>query len=74
MTTSMKQDSYSSIVKRLATVAERSAERRMNRASEEVKPDENEIEDVKCMFDGTWQKRGFSSLVGAVTCTVFIRV
>ena len=28
----------------------------------------NEVVDTTCMFDGTWQRRGYSSLVGAVAC------
>ena len=30
------------------------------------------IVDTACMFDGTWQRRGFSFLLGAVSCIYFI--
>ena len=29
---------------------------------------DNNFTDATCMFDGTWQRRGYSSLVGAVVC------
>ena len=47
------------------------AEESMNNAAAEVREKAESSDDIvetTCLFDGTWQKRGFSSLIGVVAC------
>lgn len=64
----MKQSCYESIMEKLETASKHVANSSMKVAAQEVNPSPDAIVDTKCMFDGTWQKRGFSSLIGGVSC------
>ena len=64
----MKQSSYERILEKLEKAAENVANSSMLEAAKELNPCPDTVLDAKCMFDGTWQKRGFSSLIGGVSC------
>ena len=72
----MNASSFSEINKKLKNAAEAVATDSMNRAAAEVREDSGSTSsssvpvavNTTAMFDGTWQKRGHSSLTGAVTC------
>ena len=56
---------YDKIPNKLGETVEKVAKASMIQASVEVK--ENEITDIGILYDGTWQKRGYSSLNGVGT-------
>ena len=64
----MKQSSYERILEKLEKAAANVATNSMMDAAKELNPSPDTVVDAKCMFDGTWQKRGFSSLIGGVSC------
>lgn len=74
----MAKKAYNELNSKLETAAEKVAEESMSKATAELKKMETENSpasasaddplDTIAMFDGTWQKRGHSSLTGAVTC------
>ena len=68
MPQAMQQKCYESILRRIEIASETVAQESMKNAANELKDGSSDVKDVKCMFDGTWQRRGFSSLVGAVSC------
>ena len=68
MPQAMQQKCYESILRRIEIASETVAQESMKNAANELKDGSSDVKDVKCMFDGTWQRRGFSSLVGAVPC------
>ena len=67
----MHENSYSDHVKAICNAAKTVAKRSMENAVEELKefyePEEDGFYNVGISADGTWWKRGFSSLFGVVT-------
>ena len=68
----MAPTAYSALVEKIKVAAETQATISMKNAAAEVhelqQKSANEIVDCTAMFDGTWRKRGHSSLQGVVTC------
>ena len=66
------QESYENLISIIEGKALELCQQSMNNAARDVRSQSNSqadgIVDTACMFDGTWQRRGFSSLVGAVSC------
>ena len=66
------QNSYDSILRLIDEKADELSAASMKNAAVEIKNEteitEDELTDATCMCDGTWQRRGHSSLVGAVVC------
>ena len=64
----MSKDSFNEMNKDIAACYSKVAQDSMSEAGNDLhKGDENLVCDVAVSCDGTWQKRGFSSLLGAVT-------
>ena len=66
-----EQKSFESLTCKLEVTAESVAENSMNRAAKEIcasASSSDTVVDTVAMFDGSWQKRGHSSLSGIVTC------
>ena len=53
----------------IGSIVEDVAMESMNRATEEAVNENNNNRDISAAFDGTWQKRGHTSLNGVVTAT-----
>ena len=68
----MTPNTYTSLLEKVTEAAEKQAEASMKSASDEVHHDSSKMKEavIPCaaMFDGTWRKRGHSSLQGVVTC------
>ena len=67
----MCQESFENIQELIENKSLDVAQQSMKNAAEDVRASSethDEVVDTTCMFDGTWQRRGYSSLVGAVTC------
>ena len=60
------EDTYATTVKTVKESLQARTEESMKAAAMEEKS-KDEVEECKAMFDGTWRKRGYSSLQGAVT-------
>ena len=69
----MTANNYDKLAKRYSTVSKEIAEETMSDAAEEIRSkvskDNDEVVDTSISHDGTWQRRGYSSLNG---CTVAI--
>ena len=65
---SMSKKCFNKILDSIENVSLKIAEDSMNCAAGEVRGVNTEILNATAMFDGTWQKRGYSSLVGLVSC------
>ena len=63
----MKQSSYERILEQLQKAAENGANSSMLEAARAFNPCPDTVVDAKCIFDGTWQKRGCSSLSGGAS-------
>ena len=68
MGNSMSKKCFNKILDSIENVSLKIAEDSMNCAAGEVRGVNTEIVNATAMFDGTWQKRGYSSLVGLVSC------
>ena len=66
----MDSRSYRKLFTKLYRAYRESASHSINAAAGEVKgtPDEDGVKNVRASFDGTWQRRGYSSLNGVVAC------
>ena len=66
----MDSKSYRKLFTKLYRVYRESASYSINAAAGEVigTPDEDGVKNVRASFDGTWQRRGYSSLNGVVAC------
>ena len=67
----IEQRPFTNLISKLSDAAVSVAEETMNRAAAEVREQSESPDNIvktTCLFDGTWQKRGFSSLIGVVTC------
>ena len=68
MPMSMTDEAYNVSLKSIKQVLEAEATESMKKAaSEEKSKSVALVTECQAMFDGTWRKRGFSSLQGAVT-------
>ena len=66
----MKRKTFTKLLSSLGKAANCVEDNSMSTAASDVHKKEDEVDGVTnslCVFDGTWQKRGFSSLVGAVS-------
>ena len=64
----MTDEAYNDSLKSVKQVLEAEASESMTKAASEEKPESVAlVTECQAMFDGTWRKRGFSSLQGAVT-------
>ena len=64
----MTDEAYNDSLKSVKQVLEAEATESMKKAASEEKPESTAlVTECQAMFDGTWRKRGFSSLQGAVT-------
>ena len=71
MATPSDQRPFTNLMEKLSDAVVSVAEESMNNAASDVREkseSSDDIVDTKCLFDGTWQKRGFSSLIGVVSC------
>ena len=71
MESPMKKKTFTKLLSSLRKAANCVADNSMSTAASDVHEKEDEVDGITnstCVFDGTWQKRGFSSLVGAVSC------
>ena len=66
----MDSKTYRKIYDKLHGAYTESAKESMKFAAEEINviPDEDGVKDVRASFDGSWQRRGFSSMNGTVAC------
>jgi len=66
------QESYENILCLIEEKSHELAQNSMNNAAIDIREHlgktADEFADTTCMFDGTWQRRGHSSLIGAVVC------
>ena len=66
------QESYENLMAIIEGKTLELCQQSMNNAARDVRSQSNsqtdDIVDTACMFDGTWQRRGFSSLIGVVSC------
>ena len=67
---SMSKEAYSNLLGTLESASQVVSKKSMLKASREIQDDKDsaDISNATCMFDGTWQRRGFSSFVGVVAC------
>ena len=63
----MTQNNFDKIVKTVSHCAKAVARETMNDAAEEIRELDPNIVDTSVSVDGSWQRRGFSSLNGVVT-------
>ena len=70
VSTGIIQESYENILRLIDEKTEELSATSMKNTAVEIKngtgSTKDELTDTTCMFDGTWQRRGHSSLVGAV--------
>ena len=66
----MSKDAYGNLLDPLEPASKVVSKKSMLKATREIQDhkDSGDISNSTCMFDGTWQRRGFSSLVGLVAC------
>ncbi|XP_064598238.1 uncharacterized protein LOC135464678 [Liolophura sinensis] len=67
MTPDVYRDTHDAIIDATKYVAQESMQHASNLEHETVGADYNTPVDTKCMFDGTWRRRGHASLQGGVT-------
>lgn len=67
MTPDVFRDNLDSIIEATSAVAQESMIQAANLEHERVGVDSDAVVDTKCMFDGTWRRRGHASLQGGVT-------
>ena len=71
MANPIEQRPFTNLLGKISNAAVSVAEESMNNAAAEVREKAESSDDIvetTCLFDGTWQKRGFSSLIGVVAC------
>ena len=67
----MCQDSFENLQVLIENKSLDIAQQSMKNAAEDVRASSethDKVVDTTCMFDGTWQHRGYSSLISSVTC------
>ena len=64
----MRNVAYTEIINTINPVYVVTAEESMNNAAAVIRNNADNVKDIDASFDGSWQRRGFASLNGVVTC------